>query len=109
MARGKIFVHVLIKFSDRRDKVDLFLIICLGILLFTGVNLFVYFFARGKTKRMVGTGIVMVLLSPLIFYTTLEFVGLFDKGSGFGAALFAIVYGGLFFLNAVVVLAFSNP
>lgn len=86
---------------------DLFIIISLGILLFVVTNVFVFFFARGRTKRMIVTGLIILLLSPVIFYGTLEFVGMYDKGSGFGAALFALIYGGLYFLNGIVVISLS--
>ncbi|WP_332648468.1 hypothetical protein [Lysinibacillus sp. 54212] len=86
---------------------DLFIIISLGILLFVVTNVFVFFFARGRTKRMIATGLIILLLSPLILYGSLEFTGMYDKGSGFGAALFALIYGGLYFLNGIVVISLS--
>ncbi|MFS0782707.1 hypothetical protein [Bacillus sp. 1P06AnD] len=84
---------------------DLYLIIFLGALLFALTNLIVYFFAKGK-KRMILAGIFILLLSPFVFWGTLIFVSNYDKG-GFGAAIFANVYGIGYFLNGIVIL-FSN-
>ncbi|WP_374721551.1 hypothetical protein [Peribacillus tepidiphilus] len=82
---------------------DLLLIIFVGILLFVGTNTLIYFLARGNKRKMIFSGILMLILAPFVFYLTLEFVANFDKG-GFGASIFALFNGILYFINGIVII-----
>lgn len=82
---------------------DVFIIIIFGLLVFGVSNTVVYFFSRAHRKRMIISGILMLLLSPLVFYATLNFAALFDPG-GFGSAIFALGYGYLYLLNGIIIL-----
>ncbi|MGE7186201.1 hypothetical protein ACQKKK_20190 [Peribacillus sp. NPDC006672] len=85
---------------------DVFKIILLGLLIFVITNVLVYFLSKDSKKRMTRFGILMLLLSPIVFYVTLEFAGKFDPG-GFGAGIFGVFYGILFFINGIVYLFIS--
>ncbi|RRN73874.1 hypothetical protein EI200_04095 [Peribacillus simplex] len=85
---------------------DLIIIFSFGIFIFATVNILTFFISKDNNNRKPKIGLSLLLISPVVFYITLEFVSLFDKG-GFAASIFAFVYGFLFFVNGLILLWLS--
>lgn len=96
----------MVKYSKRVNSVALTLILIFGIVVFAGVNLLIYYLSKRNDKRKTKLGICMLILSPAVFYGTLQLAAIFDNG-GFGAGIFALLYGVLFFINGIIILWIS--
>lgn len=97
----------MVKYSKEVVRLDVILIIFFGVMIFAGANLIIYYISKGNEKRKTKLGVLMLILSPVVFYGTLQFSAIFDNG-GFGAGIFALLYGVLFFINGVIVLWIST-
>lgn len=67
-------------------------------------NYLVCKYAGKNKKRRILSGLAVMLLAPVIYYLTFAAVAPFDPG-GFGTAIVSLVYGVLFFLNGLVLIA----
>ncbi|WP_042351422.1 hypothetical protein [Bacillus massiliigorillae] len=79
------------------------LLFFLIILVLLGITNVLVFKISGDSKRKrIWSGIVVMLLSPIVFFVTFSSVIPFDSG-GFGAAMIAMMYSFLFFINGIIV------
>ena len=89
MEEGGIFVE------------SLFLI---GIILVLGIANFIAFKISGKIKkRRIWVGVVIILITPIVFFVTMAIISQFDSG-GFGMGLFSVLNTFLFFVNGIVII-----
>lgn len=88
------------------DSVGLLLTIVLGILVFGAINYGSFKFSQQNIKKRIWAGIIFLLLTPLIFFSTLFFVLLFDEG-GWGAGILSVIITGLYILNGIFILLSS--
>ena len=67
------------------------------------INFIVFTFTRKSKKRRIWSGLVVILLTPIVFFVTMEILSPFDPG-GFGAAFISILNTFLFFVNGIVII-----
>ena len=67
------------------------------------INFLVFTFTRKSKKRRIWSGLVVILLTPIVFFVTMETLSPFDPG-GFGAALLSILNTFLFFVNGIAII-----
>ena len=67
-------------------------------------NHLIFKFAGNNKKRRILSGLAIMLFAPVIYSTTFAVVAPFDPG-GFGTAIVSLLYGILFFLNGLVLIA----
>ncbi|RDI42215.1 hypothetical protein [Falsibacillus pallidus] len=79
----------------------LFLVIIL--LIMAAANIIAFKISKTNRKKQVWSGIVFLLLTPLIFFLTAISVSPFDP-YGFGTGIISIIYAVLFFINGLVVI-----
>lgn len=88
------------------DAVGMSLTLIMEILLFGFINYYTVKLSKGKVKKRIWGGIIFLLLTPIIFFGTLAFVGIWDEG-GWGAGILAVIFTGLFIVNGVIMLLSS--
>ncbi|QED48374.1 hypothetical protein [Cytobacillus dafuensis] len=88
------------------DTVGLSLTILFEIIAFSIINFYVFKFSQKDIKRRIWSGVIFLLLTPLIFFGTLFFVLFFDE-SGWGAGILTVVFTGLYIINGILVLLSS--
>ena len=67
------------------------------------INFIVFKFTTKSKKRRIWSGLVVILLTPIVFFVTMETLSPFDPG-GFGAALISMLNTFLFFVNGIVII-----
>ncbi|WP_168413098.1 hypothetical protein [Bacillus salacetis] len=72
-------------------------------ILIAGTDALVFKLSGRSLKRRVISGIVLLLLTPVIFFLTAISISPFDE-AGFGAGMIAVGYAIVYFINAVIVL-----
>lgn len=79
-------------------------LLLIGIILTLGItNYIVFKFSRKNKKRRIGSGVVLILITPLIFFITMAVVSQFDSG-GFGIGIFSVLNTFLFFVNGITII-----
>ena len=73
------------------------------ILTFVLINYIVFKFSRQNKNRRIWSGVVLILITPIVFFVTMEILSPFDPG-GFGAALFSLLTTFLFFVNGITII-----
>lgn len=66
-------------------------------------NTAVFKLAGKHRGRRLWSGLILILLSPIVFFITIAAIGPFDSG-GFGKGLFAVLYGSVFFMNGLIMI-----
>ncbi|WP_155894960.1 hypothetical protein [Bacillus sp. 123MFChir2] len=79
----------------------LFIFIIIGILSIT--NFIVFKIAERNKKKRIWSGIIVVLLTPIIFFSTGFVVSFFDP-AGWGTAMLMISYSLLFAINGIMII-----
>lgn len=79
-------------------------LLLIGIILTLGItNYFVFKFSKKNKNRRIGSGIVLILITPLVFFVTMAIVSQVDSG-GFGIGLFSVLNTFLFFVNGIAII-----
>lgn len=60
----------MVKYSKEVVRLDVILIIFFGVMIFAGANLIIYYISKGNEKRKTKLGVLMLILSPVVFYGT---------------------------------------
>lgn len=80
------------------DAIGMSLALILEMILFGLANYFTIKYTKGHVKKRIWGGIIFLLLTPVIFFSTLMFVAIWDEG-GWGAGFLAVIFTGLYILN----------
>jgi hypothetical protein len=74
------------------------------ILLILGLANFIAFkiAGRDKKKRII-SGIIVILITPLVFKISLDTISSFDPG-GFATGAITLIYSCLFFMNGIIII-----
>ena len=79
-------------------------IFLLGIIVMLGITNFIVFkFSRQNKNRRICSGVVLILVTPIVFFGTMAIVSPFDPG-GFGTGLFCILNTFLFLVNGITII-----
>ncbi|MDR4984314.1 hypothetical protein CN491_01480 [Bacillus cereus] len=89
------------------DGMQLFIIFLFDIIMFGIINFLAISLSQHSFKRRIVAGFVFLLLTPLVFFSTLTFASIFDKG-GFGSATLAFIISGIYILNGIIILLSST-
>jgi hypothetical protein len=74
------------------------------VILALGISNFVAFkVSGGNGKKKVISGVLFILLSPIVFFITAISISPFDP-YGFGTGMISGIYAVLFFINGIVIL-----
>jgi hypothetical protein len=80
------------------------IIFLLIILLVLGITNFIAFKVSGKNrKKRIWAGLIILLLTPLVFFVTGISVSPFDP-SGFGTGMLMVSYSFLFAINGIIII-----
>lgn len=88
------------------DGLGMALTFILEIILFGLINYCTVKLSLRNVKKRIWGGIIFLLLTPIIFFCTLFFVGIFDEG-GWGAGILAVTFTGIYILNGMIMLLSS--
>lgn len=66
-------------------------------------NVIAFKWAGNNRVKRVLSGVIVILLTPLLFKISLDVIGSFDSG-GFGAAAITLIYSTLFFINGIIII-----
>lgn len=88
------------------DAVGMSITLILEIITFGLLNYYSIKHSNGSVKRRIWAGIIFLLFTPLIFFSTLFFVSIWDEG-GWGAGILAVLFTGLFIVNGLIMLLSS--
>ena len=82
----------------------------MGYLLLIGIiltlvltNFIVFKFSRQNKNRRIWSGVVLILITPIVFFVTMGILSPFDPG-GFGTGLYSVLNTFLFFVNGITVI-----
>jgi len=74
------------------------------IFLILGLTNFIAFKVAGRDKkRRIISGVIVILITPLIFKISLDVIGSFDP-VGFATAAITLIYSTLFFINGIIII-----
>lgn len=85
------------------DGLGVSLTFIMEMILFGLINYYTVKLSSKNAKKRILGGIIFLLLTPFIFFSTLFFVGIWDEG-GWGAGIFAVTFTGLYILNGFIML-----
>ncbi|MEH7885327.1 hypothetical protein V7654_13515 [Bacillus sp. JJ1609] len=88
------------------DGLGMALTFILEIILFGLINYYTVKLSLRNVKKRIWGGIIFLLLTPIIFFGTLFFVGIWDEG-GWGAGILAVIFTGIYILNGIIMLLSS--
>ncbi|CAM3827330.1 hypothetical protein [Mesobacillus thioparans] len=88
------------------ESIGTILTILLNVALFGTANYFAVKHSAGNVKKRLIAGILFLLLTPVIFFSTLFFSFTWDD-SGWGAGILAVIFTGLYLLNGLIILLSS--
>jgi len=88
------------------DGLGMALTFILEIILFGFINYCTVKLSLRNVKKRIWGAIIFLILTPIIFFGTLFFVGIFDEG-GWGAGILAVIFTGLYILNGMIMLLSS--
>lgn len=83
------------------DSVGMVLTLLLNIVLFGLANYFAVKHSVRNIKKRVIAGILFLLCTPVIFFSTLYFGFTWDE-SGWGAGILTVIFTGLYLLNGLI-------
>lgn len=74
------------------------------ILLILGLTNFIAFKVAGRNKKKrILSGIIVILITPLVFKISLDAISSFDPG-GFATGAITLIYSCLFFMNGIIII-----
>ena len=85
------------------DALGMTLTIILEMILFGLINYFSIKLSVKNVKKRIWAGVVFLLLTPFVFFTTLFFVQIWDE-SGWGAGILAVTFTGIYIVNGLIML-----
>ncbi|MBT2682723.1 hypothetical protein [Bacillus sp. ISL-37] len=88
------------------DSVGMILTLLMNIALFGGANYFAVKHSARNIKRRIIAGLVFLLFTPVIFFSSL-YLGFTWDDSGWGAGILTVIYTGLYILNGLILLLSS--
>jgi hypothetical protein len=88
------------------DSVGTILTILLNIALFGTGNYIALKLSQGNIKKRLLAGVLFLLCTPIIFFSTL-YLGFTWDDTGWGAGTLAVIFTGLYILNGLVMLLSS--
>ena len=80
-----------------------YLLLIAIILILVLINYIVIKFSRQNKKRRIWSGVVLILIIPIVFFVTMGILSPFDPG-GFGTALISLLNSFLFFVNGITII-----
>jgi hypothetical protein len=89
------------------DGIQLFIILFVVFVMFSIINFLAISLSQHSFKRRVVAGFIILLLTPVVFLTTLTFASIFDKG-GFGSATLTLIIASIYILNGLIFLISST-
>lgn len=100
-----------VKISRRQDNswrievISIAIIILLIVIFLLGVTNFIVFkvSGRNRNKRILSGVLVLLLLTPIVFFSTYAVINPFDSG-GFGTGIFTVLNSFLFFVNGLIII-----
>ncbi|GAM12482.1 hypothetical protein [Mesobacillus selenatarsenatis] len=88
------------------ESVGMILTLLMNIALFGVANYFAVKDSARNIKRRIIAGLVFLLFTPVIFFSTL-YLGFTWDDSGWGAGILTVIYTGLYILNGLILLVSS--
>ncbi|MBT2681191.1 hypothetical protein J7E38_19560 [Bacillus sp. ISL-35] len=88
------------------ETVGTILTILLNVALFGTANYFAIKHSAGNSKKRLLAGVLFLLCTPVIFFSTLYLVFIWDD-SGWGAGILSVIFTGLYILNGLILLLSS--
>lgn len=88
------------------DGMQLFIIFIFVLALFSIINFLAISLSGHYFKRRIIAGFIFLLITPIVFFTTVAFASIFDK-AGFGAGGLAFIVAVVYILNGIVILLSS--
>lgn len=85
------------------EPIGTILTILLNIALFGTANYFAIKHSVRNIKNRIIAGVIFLLCTPVIFFSTLYFSIMWDD-TGWGAGIFSVIFAGLYILNGLIVL-----
>ncbi|MBJ8105332.1 MULTISPECIES: hypothetical protein [Bacillus cereus group] len=87
--------------------IQLLITLLFSFVMFGALNFLAISLSQNNFKRRIVAGFVFLLLTPVVFLTTLTFASIFDK-SVFGPATLAFIMATIYILNGLIVLISST-
>ncbi|WP_226675157.1 hypothetical protein [Mesobacillus jeotgali] len=88
------------------ESVGMILTLLMNIALFGLANYFAVKHSARNIKRRLIAGMIFLLSTPIIFFSTLYLVFTWDD-TGWGAGILTVIYTGLYILNGLILLLSS--
>ena len=88
------------------ESVGMILTLLMNIALFGVANYFTVKHSARNIKRRIIAGLVFLLFSPVIFFSTL-YLGFTWDDTAWGAGILTVIYTGLYILNGLILLVSS--
>jgi heme/copper-type cytochrome/quinol oxidase subunit 3 len=88
------------------ESVGMILTLLMNIVLFGVANYFAVKHSARNIKRRIIAGLVFLLFTPVIFFSSL-YLGFTWDDSGWGAGILTVIYTGLYILNGLILLLSS--
>ncbi|PGK40060.1 hypothetical protein CN907_11970 [Bacillus anthracis] len=89
------------------DGIQLFIIFIFVIVMFSILNFLALSLSQHNFKRRIVAGFTFLLLTPIVFLTTLTFAPIFNK-DGFGSATLAFIVASIYISNGIIILISST-
>ena len=67
------------------------------------INYIVFKFSRQNKNTRIWSGLVLILITPIVFFGTMGILSPFDPG-GFGTGLYSVLNTFLFFVNGITII-----
>ncbi|MCM3572432.1 hypothetical protein M3172_04475 [Mesobacillus subterraneus] len=85
------------------ESVGMILTLIMNIALFSTANYLAVKLSTRNVKRRIIAGVVFLLFTPVIFFSTL-YLGFTWDDTGWGAGIMTVIYTGLYLLNGLILL-----
>ena len=67
------------------------------------INFIVFKFSKQNMKRLIWSGLGLILITPIVFFVSMGILSPFDPG-GFGAGMYSVLNTFLFFVNGIAII-----
>ena len=92
------------RISSRRKWLFMGYLLLIGIILtLVLTNYIVFKFSRQNKNRRIWSGVVLILITPIVFFVTMGILSPFDPG-GFGTGMYSVLNTFLFFVNGITII-----